>query len=291
MSTKYDDYTYDDTSRRTVRRNASDPHEIQASPRASERRTRAARDRRTESSSYQTSDRNTKQSGSYSSDRYRDTKGSGFLYDARGTRVRQQKAPAGFLKTFLFFIIPYLVINGLIFFLVTAAPKVEISVGDTDNYRTVKVTVTAGGLLPVKDVQITMESNPLECEKDGNTYTAEVTQNGTVYASVSSVNGMSASAYAEVSSLDDTPPVVDETGCRIENDILTFTISDTQSGVDFDSIYATTPEGEKVIPMEVNKERGIVKIPMNAGQVELHFADMVGNAREATITANEILVE
>lgn len=277
MSTNYDDYKYDDNSRRTVRRSASGISEVQASPRASERRSRTAREQRTEHSrNFQTSDR------------YNEGKSSGLLYDARGARVKKPKAPTGFLKTFLFFIIPYLVINGLIFFLVTAAPKVDIKVGDTDDYRTVTVTVTTGGLLPVKDVQITMDSNPLECEKDGNTYTTIVSQNGTVYAAVTSVNGMTASAYADVSSLDDTPPVIDENGCHIENDILTFNISDTQSGVDFDSIYATAPDGEKTVPMEVNKERGIVKIPMIADQVEIHFADMVGNAREATITANEI---
>ena len=311
MNSNYDDYTYDDTSRRTVRRSAAETNgerdarsasgadELTASPRASERRTRSARERRPGNSegTGRSSLSGSGRSSSRGSDSYRsggsfgEGKSSGILYDARGARVRKPVAPGGFLRTLLFFIIPYLVINGLIFFLVTATPKVEIKVGDTDNYRTVKVTVTTGGLLPIKDVQITMESNPLECEKDGSTYTAEVAQNGTVYAVVTSVNGMTSSAYADISSLDDTPPVIDETGCKIENDVLTFTISDTQSGVDFDSIYATSPEGEKIVPMEVNKERGIVKIPMIANQMEIHFEDMVGNAREATITANEILVE
>ena len=267
---EYDDYRYDNNSRRTVRRSASGSDGPQASPRAS---SRGSSQRSTRSGSSQT---------------YNPGSGSGILYDARGARVKKSKLSNGFVRTLLFFVIPYLIINGIIFVLVTAAPKAEIKVYDTTDYRTAKVEITTGGLLPIKDVQITMESSPLECEKDGGTYTAQVDRNGTVYVSVTSANGMTTSAYADVSSLDDTPPVIDDTSCKIEDGVLSFNISDTQSGVDYDSIYGTSAGGEKTVPMQVNKDKGVVMIPMLSDSMDIHFADMAGNAREAAITANEV---
>ncbi|MDO4487578.1 MAG: hypothetical protein Q4B67_00605 [Eubacteriales bacterium] len=256
----YDDYRYDNNSRRTVRRSSSAASN------------EPARERR--SSEYYDRDRN---SG-----------GPSVYYDARGVRVKKSKFANGFVKALIFFVIPYIVINSIIFILVTAAPKIDIAVKNTDNYKDTTVTFDVNCLLPVKELSVTMESEEIPYEKSGNSYTATVSKNGTIYITVTALNGMSTTNYAEIGILDDVPPVIDETKCRIENGVLTFTISDTQSGVDFDSIYGTDSAGRTVTPESINKTSGTVSIPMTTNTLEIHFSDMVGNAREASISANEV---
>ncbi len=216
----------------------------------------------------------------------RDTeKGPSILYDARGVRVKKSKFSSEFVRTLLFFVLPYLIINGIIFILVTATPKIEVNVGNTGDYRSAVAKFTVSCLLPLREVSVTIDSEPLEFEKSGSSYTAEVTKNGTFYVEAEAINGMRSVGYTDVSVLDDMPPAVDETSCHIENGVLTFKIADTLSGVDWASLCATTESGEKVLPTSIDKENGIVAFEMADDHMEIHFTDLVGNARSASITA------
>ena len=248
-----DNYRYDDSSRRAVKRSSSDVTSG-SRPRAGERN-------------------------------LRETGGPSMYYDARGVRVKKSKLSNSFLRTLLFFVLPYIVVNGLILVFVVATPKIEISAANTKNYRSTSISFTVNSILPVKELEVTMNSEPAEAEKSGNTYTAEVTENGTFYVTATAVNGMTSTSYCDISVLDDTPPVIDETKCRIEHGVLTFGISDTLSGVNFDSIYALSESGEKAVPTSVNRDSGLVTIPMLTDTMSIYFEDMVGNAREASITA------
>lgn len=212
--------------------------------------------------------------------------GPGFLYDARGVRVRKSRLSNEFVRTLLFFVLPYLVINAIIFVIVTATPKVEVNVGNTNNYTSSTAKFTVSCLLPIKEVVATIDSEPVEFTKQGSTYTAHVTKNGTFCVEASAVNGMHALGYTDVSLLDDMPPAIDETSCHIEAGVLTFRISDSQSGVDWSSIYALSENGEKSVPLSIEKESGTVAIQMLEDKMEICFADMVGNTRSANITAN-----
>lgn len=254
----YDNYRYDNNSRKTVRTDAGSQRLV-AAPRARK-----------------------KASGEPSSQR---SSSPSILYDARGVRVKKSKLSNEFLKTLLFFVIPYIVINAAVFIIVTATPRVEVKVSDTDNYTSVTASFTVNSLLPLKDISVTMESEPVEYKKSGSTYTAEITENGTFYIEATAVNGMHSVGYADVSVLDDTPPVIDDTSCHIEQGVLTFIISDSQAGVNWSSVYGISSDGEKSIPESIDKEKGRVAIPMLTDSMELHFEDMVGNKRSASVTA------
>lgn len=256
-NTNYDNYRYDNNSRRTVR--ADSGPRLTAAPRTAKR---TAKERPAEKPS-----------------------SPSILYDARGVRVKKSRFSNEFIKTLLFLVIPYIVINTAIFIIVTATPKVEVSVSDTDNYTSVTAKFTVSSLLPLKDVAATMESEPIEFTKSGSAYTAEITKNGTFYIEATAVNGMRAVGYADVSVLDDTPPIIDETSCHIEEGILTFTISDSQAGVNWSSVFGISSDKEKVTPSSIDKEKGRVAIPMVTDSMELHFSDMVGNERTASVTA------
>lgn len=251
----FDGYRYDDTSRKTVRAGSSANAGGKHSTRSDGAR------------------------------KYQKGSEPSILYDARGVRVKKSWLSSEFAKTLLFFVIPYIVINSIVFLLVTASPKIEITISETNDYKTAKASFTISSLLPLKETTVTLESEQVEFEKDGSTYTALITKNGTFYVEATSVNGMRSTSYADVSLLDDTPPTIDDNSCHIEEGILIFTVSDSQSGVNWKQIYGLDADGNRVTPDSVDQKAGTVLIPMTTDSLELHVPDMVGNERTASITA------
>ena len=98
----------------------------------------------------------------------RTTDSKKLLYDARGARVQKSRFSGGFYNTLLYRVLPFLVINLLIFTLVTATPKVDVQVADTNDYKTTTVTFSVRSLLPVKNVTALWEyAEPIELTQDG----------------------------------------------------------------------------------------------------------------------------
>ncbi len=219
------------------------------------------------------------------------------LFDARGEMVKASLLSNKYVRFLLFWVLPYIVINAIIFILVCSTPKAEITVGDTDDYVSANVTFTVKSLLPVSELEVTLESSPVEYTKNGSTYTCKITQNGTFAVRTSSINGMTNTSFTDISILDDTAPSVSESSAAVSDGLLTFSISDTQSGVDFSSIYGIINEDEEqvVYPSEVDRDLGIVsmEIPSDTETIDLYFSDMVGNARtgKITITVNGLETE
>lgn len=206
------------------------------------------------------------------------------LYDARGMRIQNNRFSNKLKHALLFYALPYLVINGLIFMLVTTAPKIDIKVVETNDYRTTQVEFTVNSLLPLKSLTADIESKEVEFTKEGSTYTATVDLNGTFYVDAIGINGMHGSASADVSVLDATAPILDAENCEISGGDLQFIITDSQSGVNFESIYGIYKGGE-VRPTSYDPETGIVIIPFITDSLEIHAEDMVGNAVIGNISA------
>ena len=208
------------------------------------------------------------------------------LYDANGVRIKGSRIPMKLKRALLFYVLPYIVLNGLIFFLVTATPNVDMRVLDTSDYRHTQVEFEIKSLLPISELSVNMESEPLEYEEASrHHYICDIDQNGMLYVTVKSWNGMQTTNYVDVSVLDDTAPSIDEETCVISEGYLTFTIEDSQSGVDFDSIYGIYDGDKQVKPIRMDTATGTVTIPMYSDTIELHFEDLVGNARMGTISA------
>lgn len=212
--------------------------------------------------------------------------GQRILYDARGSRVKSSPLNNKYIRALLSWVLPYTVINGIIFMLVCSSPKVTIDVGDTNDYVSTQVKFTVHSLMPIKNLEVSLESSPVDYEKSGGTYICTVDQNGTFTVKATAFNGMQKTVFADVSTLDDTAPSVEEDSASISHGVLSFNIYDTQSGVDYDSIYGIVDGDERIKPFEVDKELGLVsmQLPVSAKVIELHFADMVGNERSGRIT-------
>ena len=223
---------------------------------------------------------------SYKAPRSERTSSSGSSYTTRSHRNKKKNPYTRtswkdnpILRNLIFFVLPFLVINGLIFFFAVYTPKVELDVGDTTDYKSVDVTVRIHSLLPLKNSSITLDSAPLEMERDGSTYTATLTANGVVEVTAESINGMTRTVFEHVMVLDDTAPTVDE-DYTLNSNFLTITVSDSLSGVNYDELYGRDEDGERVEPTSIDQETGTVVFPMSGNTITVHIEDFVGNAAE-----------
>jgi len=221
-------------------------------------------------------------------EKHRPEKNKTLLYDARGVRVNSSPLSNRFVRFLLFFLLPYLVINGILFLLLTSAPKIDVRVADTNDYVSTKVNFTVKSLLPLKKLKVTMEGEEVEYEKNGSKYNLEISKNGTLYIEALALNGMPASIYSDIAMLDDTAPSIDEDSCYLEDGNIVFKISDSQSGVNYEAIYGETETGERVDPVKTDKEIGTIVIPMIGDNMTIYYEDMVGNTRQCSISATEV---
>ena len=107
-------------------------------------------------------------------------------------RSRSPKKGSSFGHILLCYILPFLAVNLAIFFIVTATPKIEMTISDTTDYKTLDVSFKVHSLLPLKKMTTTLESQPIEFQKEKGVYHAVLTNNGTLEVYVLSLNGMRA---------------------------------------------------------------------------------------------------
>lgn len=186
----------------------------------------------------------------------------------------------------LFYVLPFIVLNGLIFFFVTSQPKIEVVIADTHDYVVTEVTLTVRSFFPTKDIQLSLDDEKLELTKGKKrTYTASITKNGTLEASVTNINGMSAILYEHVNILDDLPPYIDYT-----NDgegVISVTVTDSQSGVDFESIYALDSTGQQVEPLTVDRSVNTVSYEIDPAGLHVYARDKAGNEVQRNFTSHK----
>ncbi len=195
--------------------------------------------------------------------------------------MKSSKKQSDFVHLLLFYILPFVVFNGLLFFFMTTKPKVSISVAAPKDYTSTTAEIEVSSILPIKSMVVTQESVEIQLEKTSRGhYTAAITANGVLEVSVVGFNGMTAAAYEPIDVLDDTPPSINE-DFVIEDGILTFTIEDSQSGVDFTTIRATASDGTSVSPLSVDKNTNKVSFEMDSNGLTIHASDMCGNAVQA----------
>ncbi len=189
------------------------------------------------------------------------------------------------VRVFLFYILPFLAVNGLIFFLLTTKPSYEVVIGETHDYRTVDVTFTIKSHMPLKMVTLTMDSQPVDLTLTGkNTYTTTIDHNGVLEIYMENFNGMISSSYELVDVLDNETP--DITSYSMEDGILTLTVSDSQSGINFDTIHGILPDGTQIVPLTVDKSTGTLTFSMEQDHITLSISDMTGNEYQPSFSVN-----
>lgn len=192
-----------------------------------------------------------------------------------------------FIQLLLFFILPFIIINSIIFFLVTTKPKYEVVIEGTSDYRTTDITFTIKSIMPLKEVTIKMDSQPLDLVKVGKrTYRSTINHNGSLEIYMKNFNGMALLEYEHIDILDDEPPAIED---YVSDDgILSFTVIDTQSGVDYSSITAQTSTGQQILPLNADKATGRISFQMDPNGLSVSVKDMSGNEFLTTFSLNEL---
>ena len=189
------------------------------------------------------------------------------------------------LRAVFGFLLPFLIINGVLFVLATAQPAYHVEIGSLNEQNRVPVTFTIDSRMPVRSVSILMDDQPLDMQQlDSKTFYGEVDHNGAIEFTMENFNGNVMSSVEYVDSLDDQPPVIEESS--MENNILVITVSDSQSGVNFDSIYALTADGSTVQPLYIDRENAHVSFQMREDGLTIHISDMLGNESQTGINMN-----
>ena len=202
------------------------------------------------------------------------------------THRRRQTESSDLKTVILFYVLPFIIINAVIFYLFTAKPQLEITVGDTEDYLTTTATVRVRSFLPTKNLTIAKDGEAIEFEQtDSRTYSVPITSNGVLEVSIQNFNGMSAAEYAHISILDDVAPTVTDYSLDDE-DVITITLEDSQSGVDFETIYAVDSEGDQVFPISQDRSAGEVKFEMDSMGLTLHASDLTGNQLQVTFSTH-----
>ncbi len=210
-----------------------------------------------------------------------------YTYSNSRSKKNARLASPGLKTILLFYVLPYLLINGLIFYLVTVKPKYTVTVGETTDYTTTSMTLTIQSILPTKNLSVSLNGEPLELEETGKkSYTAPVTVNGTIEVYLESFNGMAVSTYEHVNILDDEPPAIEVTS--VEDGILTLALSDSQSGIDFNSLHAIDSTGNMVQPLSVDKLNYIATFQTDPNGMTLYVSDMSGLTTEQPLSITQV---
>lgn len=188
------------------------------------------------------------------------------------------------LLTFLVYLVPFVLINGCIFYLATAKPKLDVTLGDSNDYITSVTTIKIKSLLPTTSLTASMDSEDIELEKvSRKEYTATVKKNGVLEISAKNFNGMITTDFEQISNLDDNPPSISSN--EIESGILTIVMEDTQSGIDYDSIYATDSTGANLKPLSLDKTNQSATFKMDPAGLTVFVKDAAGHQVQANYTS------
>lgn len=196
---------------------------------------------------------------------------------------RRDNGKSGFLSVLLFYVLPFIVFNGLIFLLVTSRPKAEVTIGESSDYITTTMELKVKSLLPIKTMEVSLDSTPIELTKaGGKTYTAKLTNNGMLEVKLIGLNKMKTVMYEQVNILDDTPPAIKDK--VVENSILSFRLEDTQSGVDYSSISASDEDKTDILPLSIDRSTGLVTFEIEKENITITAKDKIGNELHVTFT-------
>lgn len=188
------------------------------------------------------------------------------------------------MRNLVFYVLPFVVVNLILFTLITASPKIELTIGETTDYKTVDISFRVRSILPIREMTVTLESQPVEVERSDGAYRATLDSNGTLEIYAEGWNGMSVRDNEHIAVLDDAAPVIDQEDYVLEDGHLEFLVSDSQSGVDFSSIYGTEADGQNVRPASYSEDTGRVVFEMEGSDVTVFVSDFAGNISQAAFS-------
>lgn len=196
----------------------------------------------------------------------------------------------GFLSVLLFYVLPFIVINGLIFFVVTEKPKADVTIGESSDYISTTMELKIKSLLPVQTMEVSLDGTPVEITKTGSKfYTADLKNNGVLEIKLTCFNKMKTIEYYQVNVLDDTPPAIKDK--LFKDGVLSFRLEDSQSGVDYSSVTAYNEDNPDILPLSIDRSTGLVMFEIKKENLTISAKDTIGNEMHITFNPDGENVE
>ncbi len=210
----------------------------------------------------------------------------GYLNLARNEKQKKRQRRSSFVNFLLHYALPFILINLVIFYAATAQPDFELLVNDPGDFASAEISIRIKSHFPKKEFKVLLDSEPVELTKDDSgAYTATLLRNGTLEVSLTNRNLMNKTVYESIDCIDDAPPIITEDDAAAG--FVTMYIEDTQSGVDYESIYAVDGEGRRLTPALIDEGEGLVGFYYESIPLEVHVSDMIGQECIATFGAAE----
>ncbi len=196
---------------------------------------------------------------------------SSYRSNRSGKKFRQ-KPSSDTSNLFLFYILPFIVFNGILFYCITATPKITLNIQESNDYLTTEASMVIESWFPTKSISLNMDGEELEPEQGKRrTYTVPINRNGVLKATVVNINGMSSTIFRHVNILDDNPPAFEH--ATLDDGILILQVTDSQSLVNPDSVYATDSANQLTFEMDLNG-------------LHVFIQDKAGNEAQKTFTTH-----
>ena len=212
----------------------------------------------------------------------------------RSNKKYKQKSSGGLPDLLLFYILPFIVFNSILFYCVASSPKINLEIQDTKDYLSTQASVTIESWFPTKSISFNMDGEELEPVKDKRrTYSVPITRNGVLEVTVVNLNGMSSTVFKHVNVLDDIPPSFEN--ATLEDGILMLRVTDSQSLVNSDAIYAVDSAGIQRAPLSVeriedtidNTTAYSITFEMDLNGLHVYVQDKAGNEAQKTFTTHK----
>lgn len=156
------------------------------------------------------------------------------------------------------------------------APNYEVRLDMNGERGLPEYTVDISTMLPVKSVTAKMNGYKLPVYAvDGHTFTIEPTSNGKIELIVELFSGQWKSKKLSILNVDSEKPNLVK--MQLDEDESIIYVEDTGSGIDYESIYAVTEDGEEIRPVEYDREAGSLTFSLNLRGKELYISDNFKN--------------
>lgn len=205
----------------------------------------------------------------------------------KSKEVKKNKLSIGkiLFRIFLGFLIPYIVINGLFLYVYIQVPQITVFDSDSNNYEKDKIKFTVDCNLPINSIKVTHQDNEIKFSKINDIYEINVDSNGSYHIMATAFNGSVANWYGEVETIDSVPPKINVDTAIITGNTLFISISDDESNINYDELYAKLEDDSKTFPTVVDKALGTVQFQIEKGnKITVHLEDEYGNSSETPFT-------
>lgn len=152
-----------------------------------------------------------------------------------------------------------------------------------DSYNSAPVyQMTVDSMLPITRVTASINGHNIPVyEIDARKFSIEPSINGRMEVTITLFNHQSMTQYVNVGKVDTEAPVL--VSNDTDSEMIYLNLSDTGSGINFDSIKAIDSQGNTITPNYIDESKGRVGFPYPADSMNVYVSDYADNTLQLVI--------